>query len=227
MSLPKPNAVFFDWDGTLVDSFAFLHAAHNYAQGQLGLPLMQLEEFSGYFGQPREKLYVKIYGDKGEEAKKHFETYVFENHTTGVQALAGAQDLLQAFYDLDIPCGVVSNKKRGLIEAEIKNFGWDDFFVTVVGAGDADADKPSGAPLLHGAKKAGFNFPMDTIWLVGDTDNDLLCAEEAGAVSILIETGAKAADLLEKHKVDLHKNNCTEMVEFLLQYGSKPLKSNQ
>ena len=227
MSLVKPEAVFFDWDGTLVDSFQLLHAAHNYAQGKLGLPLMEQEEFSGYFGQPREKLYVKMYGDKGEEAKKHFETYVFDNHIEGVQAIIGAQDVLESLNRLGVPCGVISNKRRVLIEAEIKNLGWDQFFNVIVGAGDAKEDKPSPEPLLYGIEKAGYDFPMERLWFVGDTDNDLLCAERAGCISILIATGPEAADLLEKHEVHLHKNNCTELVEFLLQYDAERLKSNQ
>lgn len=227
MSLPKPEAVFFDWDGTLVDSFELLHAAHNYAQGKLGLPLMEQEEFSGYFGQPREKLYVKMYGNQGDEAKKHFETYVFDNHIEGVKAIIGAQDVLESFERLNIPCGIVSNKRRVLIEAEIKNLGWERFFNVVVGAGDAEEDKPSPAPLRHGMEKAGYSFPMEGIWFVGDTDNDLLCAEQAGCKSILIAQELEAADLLAKHEVHLHKNNCTELVEFLLQYDAERLKSNQ
>lgn len=229
MTLPSfPKAVFFDWDGTLVDSFAFLHAAHNHTRAQFGMEPFALEVFAGYFGQPREKLYAEIYGRENiEAAKGHFEAFVTAHHLEHLKPQPGAQALLEALESLDVPCGVITNKKRTLVEAEISNYGWDKHFISVVGAGDATEDKPSAAPLLFGIEKAGFGFALNDIWLVGDTDNDLLCAERAGCVSVLVLPDVEAPDLLEKHQVHLHKQNCKELAEFLLQYGAEQLKSNQ
>lgn len=226
MTLPKPKAVFFDWDGTLVDSFAFLHAAHNYTRKQFDLMPFSLEDFGGYFGQPREKLYAEIYGVENiETAKTHFEHYVYSNHKEGLKPLNGALEVLEVLRDLAVPCGVVTNKKRDLVEAEIKNYSWDHFFISVVGAGDAEEDKPSSAPLLLAIEKSGLDFDFDDIWFVGDTDNDLGCANSAQVKTILIHDGPKSADLLEKYKVHLHQKNCSEFARFLLQYDEKRLKS--
>ncbi len=223
--LDQPKAVFFDWDGTLVDSFAFLHAAHNHTRAQFGMEPFELEVFEGYFGQPREKLYAEIYGPENiEAAKGHFEAFVYANHADGVKPIDGSADILKTLKQLGIPCGVVTNKKQELVSAEIKNFGWQDHFVSVVGAGEAEADKPSPAPLLLAIERADLNLPANDIWYVGDTDNDLVCSNEAGVKTILIAPQPQTADLLANHKVDLHKNNCSEFAEFLLQYEVKRLK---
>ncbi len=223
--LDKPKAVFFDWDGTLVDSFAFLHAAHNHTRAQFGMEPFALEVFEGYFGQPREKLYAEIYGaDNIEEAKGHFETYVYANHAEGLKPIVDAEEVLKALERLGVPCGVVTNKKRDLVEKEIQNYGWQDYFISVVGAGEAEADKPSSAPLLLAIERAGLDLPMPDIWYVGDTDNDLACANGAGCKSVLIAPQVEVIDLLEKYEIDLHQNNCSEFLEFLLQYETKPLK---
>ena len=122
-SYSLPKAVFFDWDGTLVDSFAFLHAAHNYTRAQFGMDSFSLDVFAMYFGQPREKLYAEIYGaDNIEAAKGHFEHYVYSNHAKDLKPLPGAKELLETLEGLGIPCGVVTNKKGDLVRKEIENY---------------------------------------------------------------------------------------------------------
>ena len=222
--LRQPEAVFFDWDGTLVDSFGLLHAAHNHTRAELGFDSFSIEEFEGYFGQPREILYAKLYPDKMDEAKKHFEAYVLNNHIDGLKPMSGAGVLLELLYKMQIPCGVVSNKKRTLIEAEIASYGWEKCFVSVVGAGEASVDKPSSEPLKLAVSRSGLNVGMENIWFVGDTDNDVLCSDAAGSVTVLIASKNQAKPLLEKYKIHLHCNNCSELYEFLLQYEGKPLK---
>lgn len=182
-----PEAVFFDWDGTLVNSLAFLTKAHNYAKDNMGLPLFAGEhEFQPYLGMPRDLLYADIYGSRGEEAKKYFEEYVHEFHTKGVQPLEGVEDILRFFKEQGIPCGVVSNKRAIFLNEEIKVFGWTSYFQSVVGAGDAKEDKPSAAPLFLAMERAGLSMSLEKVWYIGDTEFDIACAKNAGARSIII-----------------------------------------
>ena len=222
MTLVIPQKVFFDWDGTLVDSFLFLHAAHNYARQQLGIEPFAVEEFEGYFGQPREILYVKIYGDQSEEAKTHFEHYVRSNHLDGLHPIDGALEVLQTLEKLNIPCGVVTNKKRTLVEAEIKAFGWSDYFDVLIGAADAANDKPSPDPLLMAMDRSTQVLDTEQVWFVGDTDNDTACSNAVGTKTILIldpvKEHKKTEEILGNYHIDLHVSDCKKFHEFLLQY---------
>lgn len=222
--LSMPKAIFFDWDGTLVDSFAFLHAAHNHTRQKLGFADVTIEEYHRYFGQPRDTLYNHLYEGYVEEAKQCFEDYVFKNHISGLKPIDGAEGILKLLQELDVVCGVVSNKKGNLIEAEIAHYGWGDYFQSVVGAGEAAEDKPSPEPLLLAIHKAGIDIAMRDLWFVGDTDNDLICSNTVNAITVLIRAEAESIDLLEKYEVHLHRNNCRELYEFLLQYKDNWLK---
>jgi phosphoglycolate phosphatase len=221
----KPRAVFFDWDGTLVDSFEFLYRAHNHVRGVLRFDSFSIETFGGYFGQPREKLYTEIYGEHREEAKTHFEAFVLANHVNDLKPLDGAAQVLEWYARAGIPMGVVTNKKGDLVRTEIANFGWSDYFVTVVGAAEAEADKPSPAPLLLALEQAGIDAPHDRIVYVGDTDNDLLCAQAAGCGSILIAEHDEHAKLAEGHKIDVHFESCRGFYDFLLQFSINSLNT--
>ncbi|HRQ62224.1 MAG TPA: hypothetical protein PLO23_12085 [Alphaproteobacteria bacterium] len=58
-----PAAVFFDWDGTLVDSYGVLEAAHNHTRKALGFDPLPEGAFASYFGKPRD-LRTAHHGDR-------------------------------------------------------------------------------------------------------------------------------------------------------------------
>ena len=217
MTQHKPKAVFFDWDGTLVDSFAFLYKTHNHVREIFGMGAFTLEEFKGYFGQPRDKLYTEIYGaDRIEEAKGHFEVFVRTHHHE-IQPVPAAEDVLRAFAERGVPMGVVTNKKGALVRKEIENHGWQNYFVSVVGAGEAETDKPSPAPLVKALANSGLDVKMADIWFVGDTESDLACAYAAGAPCVYIEDPIINEALIAKYKPLLIFDDCQGFADFLLQ----------
>lgn len=227
-AIPLPQGVFLDWDGTLVDSYEFLQGAHNYVRSALGFPTFKGDEFKNYFGKPRDKLYDEIYGAKNDQARELFGQYVRKNHVKDLKPMPGADQLLRVMKDLGLTLGVVSNKKAEFLHLEIESYGWQGYFSSVVGAGDAAHDKPSADPLLLAVEKAGFRHGMENLWYVGDTDIDLQCAKNAKCPCVFITNGEKHADgWIETYKPFLIFANCAELTEFLLQYQKNPLKTKQ
>lgn len=183
MSLPE--AIFFDWDGTLVDSFSFLEGAHDHVHEILKMTIRGQGWFEGYFGMPREKLYTDIYGEKNAEAKAHFENYVINHHCLKLKPMDGAEDLLDLSNNMKIKMGVVTNKKGDFVRREIEHFGWEPHFSSAVAAGEAEQDKPAADPLLKAVKDAGVSDAAH-IWYVGDTEIDLQCAQSAGISAVFL-----------------------------------------
>lgn len=185
--MTKPKAIFFDWDGTLVDSFEFLERAHNHVRAIYGMGPFAHDEFRGYFGMPRQMLYTQIYGDNWETARAHFEEYVDKNHMELIKPLAGAGELIDALRALKIKSAIVSNKKSRFVTREVEKLGWADVFPVVVGSGDAARDKPEPDPLLLALTKAGLeNHPSD-VWYVGDSETDAKCARAVGCPLYIID----------------------------------------
>ena len=222
-SIALPKAVFFDWDGTLVDSLAFLEAAHDHILQVFGkAPRAQGWFGDKYFGQPREFIYTDIYEAQSEEAKPLFEAYVRENHIGALQPMDGAQEMLQAFQDHGVPMGVVTNKVREFVGPEIEHFGWDAYFKSLVGANGASDDKPSAAPLLLAIDRASLQgLDIGDIWYVGDTRADMGCAKNAGAKMVYLEYLSRDDEWLEKYPPLLRAKNCKEITAFLLQILEK------
>ncbi len=224
MSLPK--ALFFDWDGTLVDSYAFLEGAHNHVKTELGLPLFKEGEYLLYFGKPREYLYEQVYGEYATKAWELFEVYVQDNHAEKLVAMKDADKLLEAVHAIDIVCGVVTNKRPSLVQREVATFEWDKYFSAVVGAGEAEADKPSSAPLELALKRAG-DLHKDDIWFVGDTEIDAQCARNLGCPFVVVHENCDHLEWVSDFKPVYAFRSCTQMRDFVLQTAGKSLKQLQ
>lgn len=219
-TLEFPRAVFFDWDGTLADTYQFLNDAHNHLLSALDLPVMKEGEYAQYFGMPREVLYPKIYGAKAEAAKKLFEAYVYENGHR-IRPLQGAPEFLATLKSYGVVMGVVSNKKGNFIAKEIEHFGWTHDFEAVVGAGEAEADKPSGAPLLLALKRAGVVPDKDSVWFVGDTKNDLECARDAGCLGVYVRGHEDPAPLIKAYAPRIYGKDFKELHQILIAIAEK------
>ena len=213
MKLKMPKAVFWDWDGTLADSYGFLNDAHNFTLTSLGFAPFKEGEYKEYFGKPREILYPAIYKDKGSEAMELFQGYVLE-HSHKVQVLPDSRDVLELFYQKNIPMGIVSNKKARFIAKELKHLGWEKYFKIVIGAGDAHSDKPSSAPLLLALEKMSLN--NDNIWYVGDTENDLACAKDARCHPIFLTGHENSANLVKKYNPLIEFDTYHQLREILV-----------
>lgn len=213
MSLPE--AIFFDWDGTLVDSFSFLQSAHEHVLSLLGMTPAEGEWFYPYFGKPRDFIYSDIYGPKATDAQKHFEAYVVLNHTKLIKKAPGTEALLTALFELNIVMGVVTNKKGDFVRAEIKAFGWDKYFKSVVGAGEAKEDKPSAAPLELAVGQTGYKGK--SILFIGDTEADLLCAQRYGCPSVFLHPNPQDFEWLGNYRPIHITDDCNGLKEFLLQ----------
>lgn len=222
-NITLPKAIFYDWDGTLADSYKFLEGAHNHVRRNLGLEEFKGDQFKGYFGHPREKLYAELYGHEIEKAKVLFGDYVTKNHMDNLNPMKGAKELLEAGKRLGILMGVISNKKAQFLHQEIKGFGWEGYFGAVVGAGDAPRDKPAADPLLKATGEAGVSVADS--WYVGDTDVDLQCAQNASCASVFMAHDARSDEWAKLYKPLLIFENCSSMAEFLLQCSKNRIKA--
>ncbi len=213
--IEMPRAVFWDWDGTIADSYGFLNDAHNFTLEKLGFAPFKDGEYKAYFGKPRDTLYPAIYKDKCEEAKDVFGGYVLEN-SHKIQVLDKSLEALEFFYNNNIEMGIVSNKKAELIASELKHLGWNKYFKVIIGAGDAAADKPSSAPLLLALEQANINDNRQNIWYIGDTENDLACARDAGCKAVFLAGHDDSVRLIAEYKPLVTFERYDELKEILV-----------
>lgn len=186
--LMKPEAVLFDWDGTLVDSHPVLAAAMNVTLEHYGRSPWTYEEWEAWLGLSARDAFPKEFGERWEEAREIY-LNAYENlHLSQVKALQNAQQILQSLSKADIPMGVVSNKTGDYLRKEITHFEWQDYFGAAVGSGDTARDKPAPEP-VYDALNAIRVKPGPGVWFIGDNDVDVACGQASKSTTVLIGNG--------------------------------------
>ncbi len=183
--LPRPRAILFDWDNTLVDSWVTIHEALNITMAAMGKPLWSIQETRERVRLSLRESFPRHFGERWEEARQIYLDKFSAIHLDRLTVLPGRDELLQGLAGEGIYLGVVSNKTGALLRRETEELGWSALFGAIVGAGDAAADKPDAAPVLLALEPSGIGTG-ETVWLVGDTGIDIECARNACCVPVLL-----------------------------------------
>ncbi len=187
---PRPLAVLWDWDNTLVDGWAAIGAGLNAAFAAFGLPAWTEAEVKARVRRSLRESFPEIFGAAGwERARDIFYAEVEARHLDVLQPMPGALAAIEAVAAAGIPQGVISNKQGPLLRAEAAHLGWAPRFRVLLGAGDAAADKPDPAPFRLAL--AACDLPASpAVWYVGDTGLDMQAARAAGCTAVLLGNAA-------------------------------------
>ena len=184
-ALPRPEAIVWDWDNTLVDGWAAIAAELNAAFAAFGLPRWTLEEVKARVRRSLRESFPEIFGADWERARDIFYAEVRARHLGVLSPMPGAAEALRAGAALGVPMAVNSNKQGPLLRAEAAHLGWAAMFSALVGAADAAADKPDPAPMRLAL--AGCRVPAGpAVWYVGDTALDMQAARAASCAAVLV-----------------------------------------
>ncbi|MGE5538623.1 MAG: HAD family hydrolase [Gemmatimonas sp.] len=182
-SLPRPKAILFDWDNTLVDNWGAIHSAINLTLVAMGHAPWTLEETRVRVAKSLRDSFPALFGDRWPEARKIFYESFEAVHLEQLRALPGAAEMLADLSGSGIYLAVVSNKTGRYLRAEAEQLGWTGYFRRLVGATDAPADKPAVEPVEMALAGSGVARGAE-VWFVGDGAIDLECAVNAGLTPI-------------------------------------------
>jgi phosphoglycolate phosphatase len=183
--LPSPKAILFDWDNTLVDTWATIHEALNFLMRAMERPEWSLAETRRKVRLSLREAFPLYFGERWEEARDIYLAQFRAIHLERLTPLPGREAMLRNLAGQGIYLGVVSNKTGELLRHEVARLGWSDLFGSVVGAGDAPLDKPACEPVHLALAPSGVPAGSE-VWFVGDTAIDMECAENSGCVSVFL-----------------------------------------
>lgn len=198
--LPPPRAILFDWDNTLVDNWAAIHAALNVTFAAMGHEPWTLAETRARVRRSLRDSFPEMFGGRWMEARKIFYDTFAGVHLSHLAPMPDAGTTLAALARSGLYLAVVSNKTGGYLRAEARALGWDGYFARMVGATDAPADKPAPEPVHMALSGSGF-APGPEIWFVGDGAIDVQCARDAGLTPLVLE-GPEIRLELARHNLD-------------------------
>lgn len=181
-----PRAVIFDWDNTLVDSWPAIAAAINHTRAAMGVETWPIEKIRTVCTRAARDIFPQWFGDDWKRAYDiYYRGFDEIRRSRDITTLPGARDLLDWLKGQSIPSFVVSNKRGDYLRLEVERLKWEGYFVAVAGAQDAPSDKPSREHVDFALASSGVVAGAD-VWFIGDSETDVLCAQNAGCTPVFI-----------------------------------------
>lgn len=184
MTLPKPKAILFDWDNTLVDTWPVIHQALHETFIAMGHTPWTLEEVKERVKHSARDAFPPLFGDQWQRAADIYRDAYRSRNLQHLQPLPQADAVLRWFQQQNIPMGIVSNKVGDTLRRESAHLGWDRYFEALIGATDTAHDKPHPAPVQKALELMGLEASPD-IWFMGDSTVDIEVAHRTGLTPIL------------------------------------------
>jgi pyrophosphatase PpaX len=185
--VPQPiQAVIFDFDGTLIDTFPAIHAGFNAAIAPLFGRDFSRDEVIDRFGPPDEGiLAIQLKDHSNQVLQDAIEVYyaAYEKSHDSMAPFEGIEALLQELRKLHLPLGVMTGKSRRAADITIAHFGWQDKFDVLVTGDEVPNFKPAPDGPLLAAKLLG--IAPENCMYVGDSPADLGAARSAHMMGVV------------------------------------------
>ncbi|MBI5067119.1 MAG: HAD hydrolase-like protein [Deltaproteobacteria bacterium] len=193
---PRPLALLFDLDGTLVDTIELILASARHAFAEhpgrrptdadwiagIGKPLrVQIEELAG---RP----------EQVEPLVARYREYFWAHHDEMTRPFSGAVEVVSGLRAAGHPVGIVTAKWEEPAWKSLRLTGLAPFVDAVVGADSLPEHKPDPAPvrLLLGR----LDRTREEALLVGDSPHDIAAGNAAGVTTAAALWGASAHEVL-------------------------------
>ncbi|WP_338863211.1 HAD family hydrolase [Myxococcus stipitatus] len=211
------RAVFFDLDGTLVDSLGDIADAMNHALVRHGLPAHPEPAYRRFVGEGvRELARRAVPAGREELAGLVLETYraYYEEHLFDrTAAYPGILGMLSALAGQGVVMGVLSNKSDGFVKQLVERLLPGVPFRVVYGERQGVPRKPDPTAVLGMA--AELNVEPLTCGFVGDTAVDMLTARAAGMYGVGVTWGFRDAEELHSHGARVVATTADELLTAL------------
>src|SRR5512140_1817052 len=196
------HAVLFDLDGTLVDSYAALSEAVNFARREHGLDDLGEERIRDFVGDGLEKLLQRAFGndDVPESVRQAFESRYDQICCHESRVLEDVEPTLERLAALGVAMAVCTNKPTFFSRKILDFLNLAPHFRAIVGPDLAGARKPAGEHVLRTLREAGCSARQALF--VGDMPIDVEAARNSGLDVAVVSTGSSSYDQLVAARPD-------------------------
>jgi phosphoglycolate phosphatase-like HAD superfamily hydrolase len=213
---PAIKHICFDLDGTLIDSFHTIYKATLKTLRHLNIPA----------DLPEAGLYRRIghhFIDIFDELKipvtdvEHF-IGIYKNFYFDFigesEIYPGVEDTLRKIQSNKILISLLTTKVQEQAEEILKYFNLDNYFDVIMGRRDHIPVKPSPIPLLKICSDLNVK-PRESL-ITGDTELDINCGKNAGAITCAVKYGYRDKELLIKENPDYLIDSIADLTSFCL-----------
>jgi len=208
--MPRPYAVLFDLDGTLIDSIGLLlKCVHHTFEGRTPAPTDG--EWIAGIGTPLSAQLAAYANSDADiaELTHRYRSFQREQHDQLTTAFPGVVDTLLELERRGNPMGVVTSKSNEMMNRGLAWVGIDKLMRTTIGMDSCTIHKPEAFPVLLALQELGYT-PDEAVF-VGDSPHDILSGNAAGVVSIAALWGPFSKAQLDPAAPDIYLDRIEDL----------------
>jgi len=212
----KIDHICFDLDGTLVKSDRTIYKSTLKALEHLNITgSIDEKKFNEMIGMHFVDIFevMNIDVPDFEEFIEIYKSHYFDFINESVLYPNIKETLSFIREEKDIKISLLTTKGQDQAEKIINYFYLDKFFDLIMGRREGIAHKPSAEPLLMICDE--LNVKSANTIMVGDTEIDIQCGKNAGAITCAVSYGFRSEEILINHKPDFIYNSVLELKNFL------------
>ena len=202
------EAIFFDMDGTLVDTEPYWLAAETELMERYGYT-WTLDDQKNCLGGPLPRVGQYMVERAGRESPEFFVDELIRgvsiNFSRGLTFMPGALELLNEIRDHEIALALVSASPRILVDEALRLLG-DKYFDLSISSNEVKKSKPDPEPYLSAAAQLGVD--IKNCLILEDSRTGIASAQASGAWVLAIP-----------HIVSIEPDSRTIIVESLVDFS--------
>ena len=211
----KIKHVTFDLDGTLINSGSTIYKTTLKALNVLNIKaVIKEKEFNRMIGAHFINIFneLKIVVKDIDQFIEIYKGFYFD-FIDDSKFYPGVIEILQYLHQKKIYVSLLTTKSQDQAEKIIQHFNLDSYFNFVMGRREGIGHKPLADPLLFICKE--LSIKTEETMMVGDTELDIICGENANASTCAVTYGYRSKEKLEEHKPDYIISDLLELKEIL------------
>jgi len=207
--MPRPPAIVFDLDGTLVDSLPDIIGAFRDAFAEVGLAAPDADDVRDLVGLPLDDMYARFAPDDRVAALTATYRRLYPlRFTRTSRPFPGVTEALATLRRRGFRLGVATTKRSDMAQRFVAAMGLTDALDHVQGT-DGFPHKP--APDV--IQRALAALDADGVWMVGDTVHDIEAGRAAGLATYALTWGTHDAERLRSARPDRLEDSLDALLE--------------
>ena len=202
--------VIFDLDGTLIDTKQEILEVFSQAFENLGKKL-DIYKMEKNIGLPLEELLEALLGKYDERFEKEIKRIYYSPRERKIRVFPGLNEIIK---NNDFKKAILTSKRRKTALTDLRYLSIDGYFPIIIGADDVVKRKPCKEGIEKIIELANCKNKKD-VFMVGDTEMDIMAAKNAGVKSIAVTWGFRDEDFLKKYGPDYIVHNPQELKRIL------------
>jgi len=202
----------FDLDGTLIDTKEEIFETFNQAFNNLGLKLDK-EKLDKYVGLPLEELLEALLGKYNKKVEEEIRRIYYSDRPRRIRIFPGMEEIIKSN---GFKKAILTSKRKKAAFYDLNYLGIQEYFHIVIGADDLKKKKPDGEGIRKIITLAECTNP-EKVYMIGDTEMDILAAKNAGVKSIAVTWGFRDEKFLKDYDPDYIIHSPKELKEFIYQ----------